>query len=198
MVKMNEAYASTGFNFIYRSTSFTVEPELTENSAVPFNELEVALKTKLRVGTYQDLNLYFFSWLRDDLLGFCYFPVSNPSDSARLLDGCINHADSLPGGSFTNYDLGATAVHEVGHWLGIFHVFQGFSCRGSGDFVPDTPVQSSPSFGCPIGKDSCPDKKGLDSVHNYMDYSFDACMDHFTPKQGKRMFSRYTAYRKGQ
>ncbi|GAB7366269.1 hypothetical protein MBLNU230_g7827t1 [Neophaeotheca triangularis] len=197
MQKMNEAYASTGFSFNYISLDFTVEPGLDPSSGADFDELEIQLKEKLRQGTYADLNLYFFSRLRDGLLGFCYFPVPNPTSLERTLDGCVNAADSLPGGSFANYDLGATAVHETGHWLGIFHVFQGSSCSGGGDYVPDTPRQSTPSYACPTGKDSCPDRKGLDSIHNFMDYSFDACMDHFTPKQAKRMFHRYRAYRRG-
>lgn len=66
---------------------------------------------------------------------------------------------------------GKTATHEVGHWFGLFHVFEGESCEGDGDFVDDTPAMLGPTKGCPIGKDTCPEQEDLDPIHNYMDYS---------------------------
>ena len=89
-------------------------------------------------------------------------------------DGCNIHADTLPGGPFANVNLGFTAVHEAGHWLGLLHVFQGFACDGEGDLIDDTPVTQTDSVGCPTGKDSCPDGPGLDPIHNFMDYSDDS------------------------
>ena len=57
--------------------------------------------------------------------------------------------------------------------FGLFHVFQGQVCYGDGDFVDDTPLQSVATSGCPVTQDSCPSADGYDSIHNYMDYSFD-------------------------
>jgi hypothetical protein len=73
-----------------------------------------------------------------------------------------------------NYNLGGTAIHEVGHWFGLFHVFQGSSCTGRGDYIADTPIQKNATSGCPVFSipDSCPGKPGYDNIHNYMDVCF--------------------------
>ncbi|MEC8321159.1 MAG: zinc metalloprotease [Planctomycetota bacterium] len=85
------------------------------------------------------------------------------------------------------YDLGRTATHEVGHYLGLLHTFQSgcgtSDCSTSGDLVCDTNPESSPNYSS-CGRTTC---GSPDPVKNYMDYSEDACMDNFTPDQAARM-----------
>jgi hypothetical protein len=85
--------------------------------------------------------------------------------------------------------------------MGLLHTFEGYSCDGPGDYIDDTPVESTATDGCPVDpkKRSCPDKQGQgesDPIHNYMDYSVDACYEGFTGKQVKRMRSMWGLYRK--
>ncbi|RYF02021.1 MAG: zinc metalloprotease, partial [Oxalobacteraceae bacterium] len=112
MTVMSDAFASTGFSFELVGFDITVQDTWAQASAGSTEE--TAMKTALHQGSYQDLNLYFLSDLGEGLLGFCYFPTSNPSAGMKILDGCIMLADSMPGGAATNYDMGLTAVHEVG------------------------------------------------------------------------------------
>lgn len=97
-----------------------------------------------------------------------------------MFDGCIVSADTMPGGSLLGYDEGQTAVHEIGHWFGLLHTFNGMSCAGPGDYIADTPQERESTDGCPGAwageekKDSCPLLPGTDPVHNFMDYSTDA------------------------
>ena len=133
------------------------------------------------------------------VLGYCSIPttgtktscLSSPSSSSSngsgctstsyaptsyVDDGCNILLASLPGGPLQKYNQGKTAVHEVGHWFGLMHTFQGGSCDKSdrGDFIDDTPQEMTETDDCPVGKDSCPGSEGLDPINNYMDYSSDA------------------------
>ncbi|KGQ03767.1 Extracellular metalloprotease [Beauveria bassiana D1-5] len=106
---------------------------------------------------------------------------SNPLFAGGSRDVSQVNIDTLPGGSIPSFNLGKTAVHEAGHWVGLVHTFQG-GCDGLGDGVDDTPAERIASDSC-TPRDSCPDKPGLDPINNYMDYSPDSCLTNFTPGQ---------------
>jgi len=145
-------------------------------------------RSQTRQGGADALNI----WLVDfAYLGEATFPWDYGSDPS--VDGIRVQYSSLPGGSATGYNLGKTATHEAGHWLGLYHTFQG-GCTTTNDEVSDTPAQGGPSSGCPVGADTC-SLPGTDPVHNYMDYSNDACYDQFTPGQSSRMSQMWAAYR---
>jgi len=148
----------------------------------------VRYRSRTRLGGADALNIWLVEF---DYLGVATFPwdyASNPE-----IDGIRVNSGTLPKGSIARYNRGKTATHEVGHWFGLYHTFQG-GCATPNDRVPDTPAQSSPTRGCPEGRNSCA-LPGLDPIHNYMDYSYDSCYNQFTADQSARMSKMWTAYR---
>ncbi|KAK0652515.1 hypothetical protein B0T16DRAFT_323393 [Cercophora newfieldiana] len=186
---LQNTFAAHGFTFTLKGTDFTINTSWADDGA------ELTMKKALRKGDYKALNIYFHRNLGGNF-GYCYFPASVSSGSNDFYrDGCSILYTTVPGGSATNYNLGYTVTHEVGHWFGLYHTFQGSSCTGSGDLVSDTPAQLSATSGCPVGRDSCPSQAGLDPIRNFMDYSYDTCYEEFTAGQKTRMHSMWNQYR---
>jgi len=99
----------------------------------------------------------------------------------QSIHGVVLNWKDLPGISVSQPRVGVTIPHEVGHWLGLYHTFQG-GCTGMGDFVSDTPPEQTGSRGCNLTRDTCT-SEGLDPVTNIMDYSNDCCRTFFTNGQ---------------
>jgi hypothetical protein len=90
-------------------------------------ELHIEMKTALRKGGYDHLNIYSTKLSN---LGYSTFPIDVGTDT--LFDGVVVDWTTLPGGSHTDYNLGANIVHETGHWVGLHHIFKGLACSGDG------------------------------------------------------------------
>ena len=184
---LNAAYAGTNFQFSLASVDRTASNKWTRHS--PGSGAEAEMKAALAVDPATTLNFYTGN-LGGGLLGYATFPWSYAEDS--FMHGVVVLYSSLPGGTAAPYNEGDTGTHEVGHFLGLYHTFQG-GCTG-GDFVADTAPESSPAYGCPVGRDTCAGD-GPDPIHNFMDYTDDDCMFEFTNGQSGRMDAAMAAYR---
>lgn len=187
---LNNNFAPYGLQFILKPVSYAMNADWAQGIDTSKDEK----MRQLHRGDYKALNVYLVEGATS---GVCSLPLasSDPVTQAQLDgDGCF-----VPLKSGINVPDG-TLTHEIGHWFGLLHVFQG-GCD-DGDFCADTPAQAGPSYGhmatagdfnsCPK-TDSCPAQPGTDNVQNFMDYT--DCSSLFSACQGGRMVQVFQNYR---
>ena len=196
MKVLNNAYSNTGIQFSYNPETVKSVDKPAWFNMGHLSAAEREAKTALHIPTEYSLNFYT-AGLQDGLLGWATFPDRLQGD--KVMDGVVILHSTLPGGTGAPYNLGETATHEVGHWLGLYHTFQD-GCVGEGDEVDDTEAHAGPNFGC---KNTLTDKNNFCSgetkapLKNFMNYVDDKCMSEFTPGQIARMKDMITTYRSG-
>ena len=137
-----------------------------------------------------DRNQYLNIWicnLGDMVIGYATPPGAPASIDGVVLDYAT--VGARPHNTFnTPFNQGRTGTHEVGHWLGLRHIWGNGSSCDDDDGIADTPVQKGENYGCPSGiLVSCNGTAYGDMYQNYMDYTDDACMNLFTQGQGAYM-----------
>jgi len=150
-------------------------------------------KRQHHVDPQMHLNFYT-AGLGGGLLGWATFPWELAGDPE--IDGVVMLYSTLPDGSAVPYNLGRTATHEVGHWLGLYHTFQG-GCDAVGDHVGDTVAHAGPNSGKPqegLPHNACNPTQQA-PIHNFMNYVDDDWMTEFTLEQGQRMRDQIGTYR---
>jgi len=197
---LNSAYRGSGsnartrFQFVIQQTNRVENSSYYSLSVDSIDEIE--MKSSLRVGGAGTLNVYLVGSATagsQALLGYSTLPWQYESDPDY--DGIVVDNGSLPGGDIARYDRGDTLVHEVGHWLGLYHPFDG-ACSTRNDRVSDTPAMKRAIFGCPAkAPDTCPKARGRDPLRNFMGYEIDRCLTKFSAGQATRMSEVVLEYR---
>ncbi|PFH61143.1 hypothetical protein XA68_18093 [Ophiocordyceps unilateralis] len=192
---LNQDFWPSDISFALVDSKWTVDPKFATLNSVAAVQ---AMQDKYNEGDEATLNIYVVSEINvslnntdcgtpnnsstagitelpeGGLLGISSLPW-NLVDNSGWSNAVIIKAETLPrylvAIAYETPRLGKTATHEVGHWFGLFHTFDDDCDPLFGDFVADTPQSAGPTNGCPVWRDSYPDKPGLDPVHNYMDYS---------------------------
>jgi len=185
---------TTGINRINRSTLGW--------SAPPYTKTYV--DATIKPATIWNTNNYLNIWVTPDInvlgfpvLGYATFPAGSglsgltsgfgtaTSDGVVLWYRAVGRVGLLD----PNYNKGRTATHEVGHWLGLRHIWGDQTCGN--DFCSDTPTQAGDNFGCPnfpsLSASPCANGPNGDQFMNYMDYCDDVCLNMFTAQQKLRI-----------
>ena len=144
-------------------------------------------ETQIKTTTGWDPKKYLNIWVAStiDGLGYAYLPSPESLPEAEI-DGVVVLTSTFGDGPELEgpYDKGRTATHEVGHYLGLDHIW-GNGCNAD-DGISDTPPQQTENYGCVSHPSPSCSNQG-DMFMNYMDYSDDACMFAFTPGQSNYM-----------
>ena len=181
---LNDAYRSAGIHLNIAEVRRYPNSPYFAGGCFPTTVEGIRMKSELAVDPARFVNIYICKLLLPYIAGYGTLPDEFPESDSR--HGIVIDYETLPG-SAAPLNLGHTLVHELGHYFGLLHTFQG-GCAEPGDGVADTPAEAVPAHGCPVDRDTCP-QVGLDPVTNFMDYSDDARMDGFSPLRVDRVIS---------
>jgi len=187
---LNDAYQSAGLHFNIAEVRRYPDSPYFAGGCFPTTEEGIRMKSELAVDPARFVNVYTCRLALPYIAGYGTLPDAYPEADPQ--HGVIIDYSAFPG-SAPPLDLGHTVVHELGHYFGLLHTFQG-GCVEPGDGVSDTPAEALPAHGCEVGRDTCP-QAGVDPINNFMDYSEDECTDRFTQLQNERMRALIAAYR---
>ncbi|EFY86946.1 hypothetical protein J3459_017648 [Metarhizium acridum] len=190
---MNRYYSRSGITFTHVSNDYTQHPAWARGQD------QMGMKAKLRRGNYADLNLYYVAFIPGPAAdgsasaGICWLPVprrdGRVSQEELIRDGCMMLAET----AHPRYPNDMTTTHEVGHWLGLLHTFEGNACA-EGDTIDDTFPQQEPTQRCERVQHKFQDGRAAvracnnwypSNMFNIMDYS--SCSREFSPGQEQRM-----------
>jgi len=159
----------------------------------------------IKPNTIWDPTRYMNIWVSNEqgavgLLGYATFPIgvslpgitgtgSATTDGLWCYSAAFGSNSIFPGGSYTaTYNKGRTAVHEIGHWVGLRHTWGDGTCAT--DYCNDTPPAQTANYGCPthpLKLGTCSGNTTGEMFQNFMDYTDDACMYIFTNDQKTRI-----------
>lgn len=183
--------------FHVNSTTLTNHFTATDQQAI-VNVAPAAINAEryLRIWVVKSIN-----GTSSGILGYSVLPYTS-----AIFDGIVMRYDAFGDVTnpscgcslYPNYDKGKSLAHEVGHYLNLYHIWNG-GCStdlyNGGDKVFDTPPAGAANFSCILGTNSCTFDSNNDDVTNFMDYGNDNCKDHFTTGQKDRIWAALNLYR---
>lgn len=173
-------------------------PTLTNNSSSSQAGLLGAISPQVTGDRY--LRIFVVDTIDNpsNILGYAGLPFGGFNGIVILNKVFGNGTPNL----LANYNQGETLVHEVGHYFGLYHTFEGGCATPysdplrDGDCVSDTPTVASANFSCATGINTCPETPAVnDLIHNYMDYGDNVCANSFTAGQITRMCEMVNIYK---
>jgi PKD repeat protein len=166
----------------------------------PLSNHQTYQRSQLKLLSYWDnlryINIYVVKSINGSsgILGYSSFP-GGPANE----DGIVIRHDYFGKIGTAASSLGRTTTHEIGHWFGLYHTFNGgcgIDTCADGDLVCDTPPAANPNFGCPTINSCSNDIPNVnDQIQNYLDYSDDNCKNMFTNGQKQRMHATLVSLR---